>query len=89
MQTPGIYPMRLDCDKGEYIFTRPGFNRDDDLEDAPRLNEENNPYRGLKPFEQRHSRFFFGRKALVEALSHRLAQSRRPAHGCFRCVGFW
>ena len=78
MQTPGIYPMRLDCDKGEYIFTRPGFNRDDDLEDAPRLNEENNPYRGLKPFEQRHSRFFFGRKALVEALSHRLAQSRRP-----------
>ena len=77
MQTPGIYPMRLDCDKGEYIFTRPGFKRDD-LTEAPPLNEENNPYRGLKPFEERHSRFFFGRKALVEALSHRLTQSRRP-----------
>jgi WD40 repeat protein len=77
MQTPGIYPMRLDYDRGEYIFTRPGFKRDD-LTEAPPLNEENNPYRGLKPFEQRHSRFFFGRKALVEALSHRLAQSRCP-----------
>ncbi|OUL27299.1 hypothetical protein BV378_11785 [Nostoc sp. RF31YmG] len=77
MQTPGIYPMRLEYDRGEYIFTRPGF-KPDDLTKAPPLNEENNPYRGLKPFEERHSRFFFGRKALVEELSHRLAQSRRP-----------
>ncbi|MBD2605956.1 caspase family protein [Scytonema hofmannii FACHB-248] len=76
-QTPGIYPMRLEYDKGEYIFTRPGFKRDD-LTQAPPLNEDNNPYRGLKPFEEKHSRFFFGRKTLVEALSHRLANSHRP-----------
>ncbi|KYC41144.1 hypothetical protein WA1_22925 [Scytonema hofmannii PCC 7110] len=76
-QTPGLYPMRLEYDKGEYIFTRPGFKRDD-LTQAPPLNEENNPYRGLKAFEERHSRFFFGRKALAESLSHRLFKSHRP-----------
>jgi WD40 repeat protein/uncharacterized caspase-like protein len=76
-QTPGIYPMRLEYDKGEYIFTRPGFKRDN-LTQAPPLNEDNNPYRGLKPFEEKHSRFFFGRKSLVEALSERLANSKRP-----------
>ncbi|MBN3907865.1 MAG: caspase family protein [Nostoc sp. NMS1] len=74
MQTPGIYPMRSEYDKGEYIFTRPGFKRDD-LTLAPPLNEDQNPYRGLKPFEEKHSRFFFGRKTLVEELSHRLAKS--------------
>ncbi|WP_414622819.1 caspase family protein [Calothrix sp. CCY 0018] len=77
MQTAGIYPMRLEYDKGEYIFTRPGFKRDY-LTQAPPLNEDNNPYRGLKAFEEKHSRFFSGRKALVEDLSGHLTNSHYP-----------
>lgn len=72
-QTPGIYPMRLEYDKGEYIFTNPNFKRDD-LDPAPDLNEENNPYRGLKPFDEKHSPFFFGRDTLIEKLSKRLTK---------------
>ena len=87
-QKPGIYPMKLDYDRGEFVFTKPGFDPVTGLKAAPPLNEENNPYRGLKPFEERHSRFFFGRKSLVEQLSHRLSQSDRSltvvlgASGC-------
>ena len=87
-QKPGLYPMKLDYDRGEFVFTKPGFDRVTDLKPAPPLNEENNPYRGLKPFEERHSRFFFGRKVLVEELSDRLSQSDRSltvvlgASGC-------
>ncbi|HEY9642072.1 MAG TPA: caspase family protein, partial [Coleofasciculaceae cyanobacterium] len=72
-QTPGIYPIRRDYDKGEYIFTQPGFSRDQ-LSEAPPLNRDNNPYRGLKPFEEKHARFFFGRTALRKELIDRLNQ---------------
>ncbi|NJM62345.1 MAG: ATP-binding protein, partial [Oscillatoriales cyanobacterium RU_3_3] len=87
-QKPGIYPLKLDYDRGEFVFTKPRFDPIINLKAAPPLNEENNPYRGLKPFEERHSRFFFGRKLLVEELSHRLCQSDRSltvvlgASGC-------
>jgi WD40 repeat protein len=75
-QTPGIYPMRLEYDKGEYVFTRSDFKHDD-LEPAPDLNEENNPYRGLKPFDEKHSSFFFGRNASIRELNDRLAKPSR------------
>jgi WD40 repeat protein len=73
-QTPGLYPLRRDYDKGEFIFTPPKFDPEKQLEPAPSLNEENNPYRGLKPFDEKHAEFFFGRQVLVEALIKRLCQ---------------
>jgi len=72
-QAPGIYPLRRDYDKGEFIFTPPGFDPQKLAEALP-LNEENNPYRGLKSFDEKHARFFFGRQALIEELAARLAK---------------
>ena len=77
-QTPGFWSLRDEYDRGEFIFTKPGFDPKKNLTIAPKLNASNNPYRGLKPFEERHSRFFFGRTALVEELSDRLTKPGRP-----------
>jgi hypothetical protein len=67
-QAPGLYPLQREYDKGEFIFVKPGFDPAQLLPE-PELNEENNPYRGLKSFEERHAEFFFGRQKLVEELS--------------------
>ncbi|MEG4340976.1 nSTAND1 domain-containing NTPase [Microcoleus sp. D3_18_C2] len=75
-QKPGIYPMRLEYDRGEFVFTKPGFTSSQ-LKPAPLLNESNNPYRGLASFDEKHANFFFGRKILVEELQHRLSQANR------------
>jgi len=75
-QKPGIYPMRLEYDRGEFVFTKPGFTSKQ-LKPAPLLNESNNPYRGLASFDEKHANFFFGRKILVEELQHRLSQANR------------
>jgi WD40 repeat protein len=75
-QRPGIYPMRLEYDRGEFVFTRPGFTSEQ-LKPAPLLNESNNPYRGLASFDEKHAHFFFGRKVLVEELQRRLSQPNR------------
>ncbi|MEP0924352.1 hypothetical protein [Leptolyngbya sp. ST-U4] len=72
-QAPGIYPLRRDYDKGEFIFTPPGFDPKTLAEALP-LNEENNPYRGLKSFDEKHAKLFFGRQALIEELTKRLTQ---------------
>jgi WD40 repeat protein len=77
LQTPGLYPLKREYDKGEFIFVKPGFDPQQ-LLPAPELNEENNPYRGLKSFEERHANFFFGRQKLVEEVSNRLGKSHRP-----------
>lgn len=79
-QTPGYFPLRQDdpkYEKGKYIFTFSGFNRDN-LTPAPQLDESQNPYRGLKSFEERHAAFFFGRDALIDQLADRLEQSTCP-----------
>ncbi len=76
-QTPGFWSLRDEYDRGEFIFTKPGFDPEKNLTIAPQLNASNNPYRGIKPFEERHSRFFFGRTALVEELSARLSKPGR------------
>lgn len=76
-QTPGFWSLRSEYDRGEYIFHSPDFNPDS-LSKAPPLDERNNPYRGLKSFEERHARFFFGREAMVKELSDRLSQPNRP-----------
>jgi WD40 repeat protein len=66
-QTPQIWCLKKH-DKGEFIFRPPGHVLN--LPSAPALNEleENNPYRGLKPYETQDRDRFFGRTALIEKL---------------------
>ena len=68
-QTPGFFPLQKH-DRGEYIFRIP--NRELNLAETPPLNPDNNPYRGLEPFEEKHSRFFFGRQELITELAQRI-----------------
>jgi len=65
-QTPGFWPLSKH-DRGEYIFQ---LVPDDELKlkFAPTLEKDNNPYRGLEAFEERHARFFFGREEVAESL---------------------
>ncbi|MBR8839701.1 MAG: caspase family protein [Stigonema ocellatum SAG 48.90 = DSM 106950] len=65
-QTPGLFQLSKH-DKGEYIFLVPGHELN--LPPAPPLNRENNPYRGLEPFDKDHSHLFFGRQEVVKDLS--------------------
>ena len=76
-QKPGLYPLRREYDRGEFIFTKPGFTRDQ-LDPAPPLDENNNPYRGLKSFDEKHAGFFFGRQSLIEELAKRLLVPNHP-----------
>lgn len=88
-QTPGHFPLRQDdakYERGKYVFTRPGFDPRQ-LTHAPNLEANNNPYRGLKPFDERHSDFFFGRDALVNELRERLTQSDHPLVGVLGVSG--
>ena len=66
-QTPGIWCLNKH-DKGEYIFLAPGHELN--LPPAPPLDKSKNPYRGLKSFEEKHSKLFFGRSELVEKLQY-------------------
>ncbi|NEN90225.1 MAG: hypothetical protein F6K48_15425, partial [Okeania sp. SIO3H1] len=66
LQTAGLWPLQKH-DRGEFIFTLPGFEPKK-LEPAPKLNPENNPYRGLESFDEKHSQLFFGRTELVNKL---------------------
>lgn len=68
-QTPGLWPLKKH-DKGEYIFFAPGHPLN--LPPAPELNQENNPYRGLESFEEKHNHLFFGRALEVETLTKRV-----------------
>jgi WD40 repeat protein len=72
-QAPGIYPLRREFDRGEFVFTPPKFDPTK-LDEALPLNEDNNPYRGLNSFDEKHAEFFFGRQVLIEELENRLAQ---------------
>jgi WD40 repeat protein len=65
-QTPGFCQLKRH-DKGEYIFPIPGFKANK-LEEAPKLDEKANPYKGLESFEEGDSDKFFGRKGLIETL---------------------
>ena len=66
-QTPGIWCLNKH-DKGEYIFLTPGHQIN--LPPAPSLDKSQNPYRGLKSFEEQHSQLFFGRTELIEKLQN-------------------
>jgi len=53
--------------QGEFIFEMPG--RQTDLPSALSLSDENNPYRGLQSYDEKHSAMFFGREKLTEQLA--------------------
>nr|NMG11688.1 hypothetical protein [Brasilonema sp. UFV-L1] len=81
-QTPGLWPLPQH-DRGEFIFTKPNFNPNQ-LTPAPELDENNNPYRGLKPYDEEHARFFFGRQEVIQQLSVWVSQ---PGHQLTAVVG--
>ena len=64
-QTPQLWPLNKHR-KGEYIFLVPGHVLN--LPSAEALTEQNNPYRGLRPYEREHRELFFGRQEEIEAL---------------------
>jgi WD40 repeat protein len=68
-QTPILWPLKKH-DKGQFVFLVPG--RELNLPDAPPLNLEANPWRGLQPYERTHSDLFFGRRRVSEALAERV-----------------
>jgi len=75
-QTPGICELKHH-EKGEYIFPIPGFNPKN-LEKAPELNEDNNPYRGLASFDEINQDLFFGRKKVIEDLYGGFKDKKKP-----------
>ena len=74
-QTPGFWPLNKH-DRGEYIFQ---LVADDQLrlKPAPKLEKDNNPYRGLEAFEERHANFFFGREEVTDRLFNHLSTSKQ------------
>ena len=70
-QTPGFFPLRKH-DRGEYLFKLPDTPLN--LRETPELNQDNNPYRGLEPFEAEHYKLFFGRDEIIEQLSKQIHQ---------------
>jgi WD40 repeat protein len=74
-QTPSLCPLRKH-DKGEFIFLLPDFDRDK-LEDAPPLNVENNPYRGLSSYDEKDSHLFFGREEQIQKLYQKVVDNKQ------------
>jgi WD40 repeat protein len=71
-QTPGLWPLQKH-DGGEYLFQVPG--RALDLPPAPPTTPENNPFRGLEPFEEGDAHLFFGRDELSKRLAAHIASN--------------
>ncbi len=71
-QTPGLWPLNRH-EYGEFVFL---LRPEDQLElpSAPELTEQNNPYKGLSPYEKGDNELFFGRTALVKKLKRRVAK---------------
>ncbi|MBW4477809.1 MAG: caspase family protein [Tolypothrix brevis GSE-NOS-MK-07-07A] len=74
-QTPSLCPLRKH-DKGEFIFLSPKFDRDK-LEDAPKLDEKNNPYRGLSSYDEKDSNLFFGREEQIKKLYQKVVDNKQ------------
>ncbi|WP_144053268.1 caspase family protein [Xenococcus sp. PCC 7305] len=73
-QTPGFFPLK-NHDRGEYIFKLPDL--EPDLEPAPPLDKNHNPYRGLESFEERHADLFFGRQEVIQELAAKVGRSQQ------------
>jgi len=74
-QTPSLCPLRKH-DKGEFIFLSPDFDRDK-LENAPPLNVENNPYRGLSSYDEKDSNLFFVREEQIQKLYQKVVKNKQ------------
>ncbi|WP_408967520.1 ABC transporter substrate-binding protein, partial [Planktothrix sp.] len=68
LQTAGLWPLQKH-DRGEFIFTLPGFVPEK-LKPAPPLDASKNPYRGLESFDEKDSELFFGRTEQVKKLQN-------------------
>ena len=71
-QTPGFWPLSKH-DRGEYIFQIVPEHQLK-LKAAPKLEKDNNPYRGLEAYEEKHAKHFFGREAVIEDLVEHISQ---------------
>lgn len=65
-QTPGLWPLNKHR-RGEFIFLAPGHPLN--LPPAEALTERNNPYLGLKSYDQKDRALFFGRKDEIKELT--------------------
>lgn len=75
-QTPIFWPMPKH-DKGEFVFLAPG--KPLSLPEAPLLDEDANPWRGLEPYEAKHADLFRGRDAVTKNLIARVFNERLVA----------
>lgn len=75
-QTTQLWPLPKH-NRGEYIFLHPDPKCRQPLKPAPELNKDNNPYRGLESFEEKHAQFFFGRQELIKKLEARISEPQR------------
>ncbi|MBP0021750.1 MAG: caspase family protein, partial [Cyanobacteria bacterium SBLK] len=76
-QTPGLYPLKHH-EKGEYVFQIPGFVPEN-LKQAPSLDENTNPYRGLEPYEADNSELFFGREKVIQDLAKQVSDTSKSS----------
>lgn len=72
-QMPILWPLKKH-DKGQFIFLVPG--KIPSLPPAPLLDPNANPWRGMQPYEARHSDLFFGRRAATDDLVKRVLCDR-------------
>lgn len=68
-QTPGLWPLRP-TNVGEYIFLNPAAALNT-LPDPP-LDDQNNPWLGLRAYTAADAGLFFGRRRVVDALIARV-----------------
>jgi WD40 repeat protein len=64
-QTPGLWPLRKH-DLGEFVFLKPGHKGE--LEFAPKLTKDTNPYLALASYEEDDRHLFFGRDKSIQEL---------------------
>jgi hypothetical protein len=80
-QTPGIWPLRPG-NAGEFVFLNPKVplsTRPD-----PPLDDQNNPWLGLRAYGANDASLFFGRERVVEAL---VARANKPGVSLLIVVG--
>ena len=73
LQKPHLWSLE-GREKGQFFFFSPG--RSPSLPSALALNEQNNPYRGLLPYDAKDAALFFGRDAVIEALQKQVQAHR-------------
>ncbi len=75
-QTPGLWPLRP-TNVGEYIFLNPAAALNT-LPDPP-LDDQNNPWLGLRAYSAADAGLFFGRRRVIDALIARVGNPQATA----------